>query len=289
MNRLPDRRLIHADYARAACSYRQAAVAPREIESRLLQRLDGLELKVSSMLDVGAGLADGVALAARFPDSTRLAVDFCLPMLRAGNTMGPGEYRICGDAYALPVGEQSADLIFSNLLLQCCEDLGRVVGEFRRVLRPGGLLLLSCLGPDTLLELRQSWAAVDRQPHVQLFLDMHDLGDALMAAGFRDPVLEVEYLTLTYRDVRQLLAELKNLGAGNAAVDRRRGLTGKDRMQSMIDQYQGLNVAGRIPATCEVVYAMAWGPPIEQPRPTDSGQIASFSIDRLRGSRAPVR
>ena len=290
MKRLLDRHLIRNQYARAARFYRQAAVGPREIRSRLLERLDGLEIEAGTVLDVGAGLADaGQALAGHFPGNTFLAVDSCLPMLAAGQGEMACEFRTCGDAYSLPVVEQSIDLVFSNMMLQCCEDLPRVFDEFRRVLRPGGLLLLSCPGPDTLTELRQSWAAVDQQPHVQLFPDMHDVGDALLAAGFIDPVLDVEHLQLTYKDVPQLLTELQNLGSSNAATDRRRTLTGRNRLQAMMDHYQDMSLEGRIPATIEVVYAHAWGPPAGQPRRSGGGQVSSFSVDQLRGSRAPER
>lgn len=290
MNRLLDRQWIRAENARAAQSYQEAAVVPREIQSRLLERLDGLDFQARTILDVGAGLADASqALAAHFPGSTLLSIDFCLPMLTAARDKTAGHYRVCGDAYALPVAEKSMDLVYSSLMLQCCEDLAHVFDQFRRVIRPGGLLLLSCPGPDTLMELRQSWAAVDQQPHVQLFPDMHNLGDALLAAGFANPVLDVEYLQLTYGDVPQLLTELQNLGASNAATDRRRSLTGKNRLHAMQEHYQGLSVAGRIPATLEVVYGSAWGPPDGQPRRSGGGQVASFSVDQLRGSRAPKR
>jgi malonyl-CoA O-methyltransferase len=189
----------------------------------------------------------------------------------------------------LPLVEQSVDLLVSNLMLHLCERLDLVFDQFRRVLKPGGLLLFSYPGPDTLSELRQSWAAVDDQPHVQLFLDMHDIGDALLAAGFADPVLDVERLTLTYGDVDQLLRELKNLGGSNAALDRRRSLTGKYRMQAMKSRYREMHLDNRIPATFEVVYGMAWGPPTEQPRRSADGQVSSFPVEQLRGSRAPKR
>jgi malonyl-CoA O-methyltransferase len=162
----------------------------------------------------------------------------------------------------------------------------QVVVECVHVLKPGGLLAFSTFGPDTLKELRASWAEADQQPHVSRFLDMHDVGDAMLNAGLRDPVLDVFRYTLTYSEPRKLLEELQGLGATNADSTRERGLTGKSRYQRMLAAYEAMRVDGRIPATWEVVTAHAWGPPIGQPRrSSDGGEIASFSIDNLRGSR----
>jgi malonyl-CoA O-methyltransferase len=154
-----------------------------------------------------------------------------------------------------------------------------------RVLKPGGLMVFSSFGPDTLKELRAAWAEADQQPHVSRFLDMHDVGDAMLAAGLRDPVLDVFRYTLTYSEPRKLLEELRGLGATNADQTRERGLTGKSHYRRMLAAYETMRVDGRIPATWEVISAHAWGPPAGQPRRVDGGEIASFSIDSLRGSR----
>jgi len=183
----------------------------------------------------------------------------------------------------LPLADQSVDLLFSNLCLQWCEDLGVVFAEFRRVLRPGGWLLFTSFGPDTLTELRQSWAAVDQAAHVNVFLDMHDVGDAMLAAGFRDPMLDVERFTLTYRDARQLMRELKAIGAGNAAADRKRGLTGKSRLRDMLAHYERFRGEdGVLPASYEVIFAQAQAPDSTQPRREGGDEIASVSVDALR-------
>jgi len=193
--------------------------------------------------------------------------------------------RVGGDAQALPFAEGSVDLLYSNLCLQWCGDLDAVFDEFRRVLRPQGLIVFSTFGPDTLNELRLAFAEVDATPHVSRFLDIHQIGDGMLAAGFRDPVLERDIFTLTYADVMTLMRELRAIGATNADNERARGLTGKQRLRAVIDAYEPFREDGRLPATYEVVYAMAWAPEPGQPRRSREGAIASFPLDRLRGSR----
>ena len=192
---------------------------------------------------------------------------------------------LCADAQALPLADASVDLVHSSLCLQWCEDPGLALAEFRRVLRPDGLLLFSTFGPDTLKELRAAFAAVDRMPHVSRFVDMHDIGDALLTTGFRDPVLEREDFVLTYRELRDLMRELRALGATNADAGRRRALTGKARVQAAAAAYEALRRDGVLPATWEVVYAQARAPDPGQPQRRGGEDIARFSIDQLRGSR----
>ena len=176
-------------------------------------------------------------------------------------------------------------MLYSNLCFQWVDDLPALFGECMRVLKPGGFLAFSSFGPDTLKELRAAWAEADQQPHVGRFLDMHDVGDAMLNAGLRDPVLDVFRYTLTYSEPRKLLEELQGLGATNADRARTRGLTGKGRYQRMLAAYEAMRVDGRVPASWEVVSAHAWGPPVGQPRRVPGGEVATFSIDSLRGSR----
>jgi malonyl-CoA O-methyltransferase len=168
--------------------------------------------------------------------------------------------RVCADASALPLRDASVDMVFSNLMLQWCNDPDTVLRECRRVLRPGGLLTFATLGPDTLIELRRAWAAADGHVHVNRFIDMHDLGDALVRSGLAEPVMDVERYTLTYADVRDLMRDLKTIGARNANSGRPRGLTGKGGLARMIAAYEEARCEGRLPATYEVVYGQAWCP-----------------------------
>jgi malonyl-CoA O-methyltransferase len=167
---------------------------------------------------------------------------------------------VCADAAAIPLADASVDLVFSNLMLQWCNEPDAVFREFRRVLRPGGLLLFATFGPDTLRELRAAWSAADGHTHVSRFIDMHDLGDALVRAGLGEPVMDMEHLTLTYADLRSLMRDLKTMGASNATAGRNRGLTGRQRLAAAEAHYETLRRDGRLPATWEVVYGHAWAP-----------------------------
>lgn len=194
--------------------------------------------------------------------------------------------RVCGDAAALPFAERAFDLIVSNLMLQWCEDLLAVLAELRRVLVPKGLLLFTSFGPDTLRELRLAWREVDGAVHVNDFVDMHHVGDALVEAGFDDPVLDVERLTVTYPNVRLLMRDLQAIGAVNVDRRRRRSLTGKRRLLAMEAAYEAtFGRDGVVPATYEVVYGHALGPPPGRARRSGGIEEAVFPLEALRGSR----
>ena len=285
-----DKQQVRHNFGRAAGSYEKHDVLQREVQSALLERLDFYTAEPGHIVDVGAGTGRGSALLKkRYAKAEVIAVDLALPMLRAARQHASWRrpfQRVCAEATALPLADHGADVLHSNLCFQWIDDLKALFGECVRVLKPGGLLAFSTFGPDTLKELRASWAQADQQPHVSRFLDMHDVGDAMLAAGLRDPVLDVHRYTLTYSEPRKLLEELQGLGATNADQTRERGLTGKARYQRMLAAYEAMRIDGRIPATWEVVTAHAWGPPPGQGRRgADGGEIASFSVDSLRGSR----
>jgi malonyl-CoA O-methyltransferase len=284
-----DKRQVRRHFGRAARSYEQHDALQREVQTATLERLDFYTSVPTRVIDVGAGTGRGSALLKqRYPKAEVIAVDLALPMLRAAKQHSSWLkpfIRVCAEATALPLADHSVDVLHSNLCFQWIDDLPTLFGECVRVLKPGGLLAFSTFGPDTLKELRAAWAEADQQPHVSRFLDMHDVGDAMLNAGLRDPVLDVFRYTLTYSEPRKLLEELQGLGATNADHARERGLTGKSRYRRMLAAYEAMRVDGRIPATWEVVSAHAWGPPVGQPRRGAGGEIASFSIDSLRGSR----
>lgn len=284
-----DRSHVRRAFGRAARSYEAHAPLQAEVGLRLRERLDETPLTPQCVLDVGCGPGAGsAALTARFPDAELIALDLALPMLQAAQVhLGdrPKAARVCADAQALPLADASVDLVHSNLCLQWCDDPGLALDEFRRVLRPGGVLLFSTFGPDTLKELRAAFAAVDATPHVSRFVDMHDIGDALLSTGFRDPVLERDDFVLTYADARTLMRELRAIGATNADAQRARALTGKAHLARVVEAYEAFRRDGVLPATYEVVYAQAQAPEPGQPRRHGGADVASFPIERLRGSR----
>jgi len=282
-----DARHVRHAFGRAAATYEAHAVLQAEVGTRLLERLDGIALAPERVLDVGSGPGRGAeALSARFPHASVVALDLALPMLQAAAVRAPAKFALVGgDAQALPFGDATFDVLHSNLCLQWCDDPGLAIAEFARVLKPGGLLLFTTFGPATLHELRTAFAAADAKPHVGRFVDMHDIGDALLTTGFRDPVLERDDFTLTYADALTLMRELRAIGATNADAKRQRTLTGKAHLKRVVDAYETFRNDGVLPATYEVVYAQARAPEPGQPRRTPGGEVASFPIERLRGTR----
>jgi malonyl-CoA O-methyltransferase len=282
---------VRRAFDRSASSYDAAAVLQAEVRGNLLARLDLTALTPRVVLDAGAGTGSGSrSLAERYPKAVVIALDSSQPMLKAAGrrqTWRRRFARVRADSAQLPLKDGSVDLILSNLMLQWCE-LDRVLAEFRRVLAPQGLLSFTTLGPDTLKELRSAWRSVDSHTHVNRFIDMHDVGDALVRGGFGSPVLDVEHYTLTYLDVRQIAADLKATGAHNATQGRARGLTGRRRYAEFAQAYEALRQDGRLPATYEVVFGHAWTPVAATPKRADGATHVSLDdLKRKLKSRRP--
>ncbi len=278
---------VRRAFSRAAQSYEQHDALQQEIGARLLRSLLDISAKPERILDLGAGTGRGsAALAKAFPRAKIVAVDLAVPMLRnarrRAGILGRSFVRVAGDAQALPFADGAFDALYSNLCIQWISDPRPLFAELLRVLQPGGALLLSSFGPDTLRELRTAWAMADGvHPHVSRFLDMHDLGDAALAAGVRDPVLSSERVTMTYPDVHALLRELKGLGATNADNERTRGLTGRARLDRMCKAYPS-QPDGHIASTWEIVYLHGHAPRAGEPRRTPLGHESSFPVEALR-------
>jgi len=261
-----DKRATRRAFERAATSYDEAAVLQREIGTRMLERLDYVRLRPATILELGCGTGQGIdALAKRWRQSRIIALDLAEAMLQRARRRGTWLNRprpLCADLEALPLADDSVDLVISNATLQWAGDLARAFAELRRVLRPEGLLMFTTFGPDTLIELRRAWAAADggAHAHVSPFLDMHDIGDALVRAGFADPVMDAERITMTYASVRDLMRDLKAIGGRNALHERPRALTGRATLAAMEAAYEQARRDGRLPSTWEVVYGQAWMP-----------------------------
>ncbi|TAN03337.1 MAG: malonyl-[acyl-carrier protein] O-methyltransferase BioC [Rhodanobacteraceae bacterium] len=281
-----DRRLdlqqVRRAFGRAAASYERHDALQREVEARLFDSLGYYDGQPQRVLDVGCGTGRGTALLKkRWRDAEVIALDVSLPMLRQARRHA-GWWkpfaRVCADGQALPFPDRSMDVVYSNLCMQWCDAPRAFFAELNRVLKPDGFLVASSLGPDTLSELRAAWAAAgSKEAHVGRFFDMHDIGDAALAAGLKDPVLDADHVTLDYPDVRGLLTDLKGLGATNADRERVRGLTGKLRFKAMLDAYETRRCGGRIPATWEIVTLHAWGLP-EGFLPRYGGRETPFEV-----------
>lgn len=283
-----DRGAVRTAFDRAAGTYDAHAVLQKEVGQRLLDRLEYQRQEPDWVLDIGCGTgAASRRLQAAFPRSGIMALDWSMRMLGHVRRSGPQPQplTVCADMQELPLASRSVDLIYSNLAAQWSPDPERLFTEIRRVLRPGGLLLFTTFGPDTLHELRSAWAEVDDEPHVNQFIDLHDLGDMLMAIGFAEPVMDMEMLTLEYLDVMSLMRDLKGIGAHNVIGGRRSGLTGKGRLQRMVAAYEGFKTGDRYPASWEVIYGAAFGPAEGQPTRSELGEVAEFSLEALRATR----
>jgi malonyl-CoA O-methyltransferase len=287
MDSLFDSRQVRRAFSRAARGYDAAAALQAEVRTRLLESLEYLDDRVPSVvLDVGSGTGHAAAaMKKRWPKAQVLALDLALPMLRESKKQA-GWWkpfnRVCADARALPLADASVDVIFSNLCLQWVEDLPTVFAGFRRVLKPDGLLLCTSFGPETLVELREAFAHADAGHHVSPFASIARFGDALVEAGFRDPVLDRDVFTLTYPDLPALMHELRAIGATNALSSRRRSLTGRARFAAATSAYEPLRGEdGRLPSSWEVIYAQAWSPPPGAPIREGGHEIAAVPLSRI--------
>lgn len=285
-----DKRLVRRSFDGAAATYDAAAVLQREVSSRMLERLDYIKHEPRTILDAGSGTGFGSrALLRRYPATDVVSLDLAPGMLEAARRQTPWwkrslpmlgagrEQYVCGDVEALPLAPSSVQMVWSNLTLQWCNDLKGAFDEIHRVLAPGGLFMFSTFGPDTLKELRQAFAGVDGYTHVNRFVDMHDIGDLLVQCGFSQPVMDMEFITLTYGDLMALLRELKAIGAHNVNLGRRGGLMGKRAWQALQANYEVFRREGRLPATYEVVYGHAW---VGQKRAADGHQVIAMPISR---------
>ncbi len=266
---LLDKRAVRRAFDRAAPGYDAAAVLQQEVCRRGMERLDFIRHQPARILDAGSGTGNAWrGLASRYPRARVVALDLACAMLRQARSSVPWHQRllrrqpglVCGDLEALPLAGSSMDLVWSNLALQWVNDLPRALAEMRRVLTPGGLCVFTTFGPDTLKELRAAQASSDPHTRVSTFIDMHDIGDMMVKAGFADPVIDMETLTLTYRDVMALLRDLQTIGAHNSTAGRARSLSGKAWLEAVTRKYETFRRDGTLPATFEVVYGHAWRP-----------------------------
>jgi malonyl-CoA O-methyltransferase len=215
------------------------------------------------ILDLGSATGSaGHQLRRRFKRGRVIVLDTSHEMLQQARKKQTWFSRVFGlqaNALALPLQTGSVDLVFSNLLLPWIDDVRTMFTEVTRVLRKGGLFVFSTLGPESLSELRDAWATVDNDPHVNRFADMHDIGDGLVHAGLRDPVLDTDFLNVSYRDTAALFRDLTLIGGRNSLAGRAKTLTGKGRFRHMDRQLSSRFRGGLLELRLELVYGHAWG------------------------------
>ena len=286
-----DKAGVRAAFDRASSSYEAAAVLQAHVAAELLSRLEPFDFSPKVILDLGAGTGRVAAdLKRRYRGAMVIALDLAPGMLREAarhQRLFRRFERICADAARLPLESASVDIVFSNLMLQWCDPLDDALTEVRRVLKPQGHFVFSTFGPDTLKELRSAWAEADSHSHVNRFLDMHDVGDALVRAGLLEPVLDVDRHELTYDAAVTLMRDLKSIGARNETAGRPRTLLGRGHLQRVFTAYEAFRKDGRLPATYEVVYGAAWGTAGRPAGSVHAGEVRISPADiRRRNERS---
>lgn len=252
---LPDKRQVAASFSKAAASYDSVADLQRAVGRELMSRLP--DIAPARWLDLGSGTGYfSRVLEKRFPDSQGIALDIAEGMLRHARLVGGAQHYVAGDAENLPLRGASVELMFSSLAVQWCSDFAAVLSEANRVLQPGGVFGFASLCVGTLYELRDSWQAVDGMVHVNRFREFDDYQRLCAASGLKVRSLDVLPHVLHYPDVRSLTHELKALGAHNINPGRPGGLTGRARIQALIEAYEAFRQEKGLPATYQVVYAV---------------------------------
>lgn len=274
-----NRHAIQQHFDQAATRYDDAALLQKAVASHLIERLELIKLQPQTILDLGSGTGLVTKqLQTHYPKCQLIALDLSSAMLKHAQKSWPQTtwqkithpltkqnaqpWFINADGNHLPLADQSVEMVISNLMLQWCDDLDQIFKEVRRILKPGGLFIFTTLGPDTLKELRNAWRTLDKHPHVNEFIDMHDLGDALIRCGFGQPVMDMEMFTLTYSKPIQVLKDLKAIGATNAHQQQHKGLMGKTLFTNMLNAYaeqaKATRTDGMVAASYEVVHGLAW-------------------------------
>ncbi|MBT8054348.1 MAG: methyltransferase domain-containing protein [Xanthomonadales bacterium] len=283
---MPNLPKIRNGFEQIADQYDRHAALEQEVFSRLLERTSFHRVLPGLILDLGCGTGSGSAqLKQQFRKARVIGMDTSMAMLsrlkRRSGILKPLK-GVCGDIGALPFASRCADMLFSSLTTHWCPDPMSMFAEFRRVLKPEGMLLFSTLGPATLQELRDAWAVVDPRVEPPEFPDLMEIGDALVSAGFREPVMDMDVIRLSYRDLQSLLAEIE--ATGNSMLirgwERRAGQ--EDALEQAWAPYMQ---DGKYLLSFEIIYGIAFGPQDGQPVKTAAGDVATFSVDALRRGR----
>ena len=265
-----DKKRVQASFNKASALYQDSAVLQQHVLEEMFLRLKLLKNNPDNILDLGCGPGNaGPDLKDTYKPHDLIYLDFAYDMLKKAEEKNRDHFLkafsrktaqqfICADMEAIPLVENSIDMVWSNLSLQWCNDLDRVFVQIEKILTSNGLFIFSTFGPSTLHELRTSLASFSQYSHVNQFIDMHDIGDALIRCGFSDPVLDVDVYTLTYSTFKEIMYDLKHIGARNALQGRAKGMTGKGFLYQLEKLYEAYRSDEKLPASYEVVYGHAW-------------------------------
>lgn len=252
-----DKARVRSSFASASGTYDGLAELQRSAGTTLLKDWSDPKL-TGTVLDLGCGTG---YLTRKLLDMRGqkqiIALDIALPMLQKARSKLLSQSNlqyICADAESLPLEDNCVDRIFSNLALQWCRNLEALFKEIRRVLKPTGKLVFSTFGPQTLNELKLAWSQVDGYTHVNQFYSERQIIEYMRKTGFQNIRTKNQLNVSGYKNVIELMKELKGIGAHNANRGRNRGLTGKARLQSMSSAYEQFGDGGCLPATFELLY-----------------------------------
>jgi malonyl-CoA O-methyltransferase len=259
-------------FNRAARTYDSCSTLQDTISGNLIDRLKAIKLDPSDILDLGCGTGtNGLNLRKKYKKSRIINYDFSENMLKEArikqklfilDKINPSPYSyICADIEAIPLEENSLDLVWSSSTLQWCNEIDLVFNQLKKILKPGGLFIFSTFGPNTLNELRQITENLFKEKKTSTFIDMHNLGNLLMDSGFSDCILDAENFLVTYDEVGKLFMDIKSIGATNGNVSKNRGLSGKSFTKKIIEKYEAYRINNLLPASYEVIYGHAWNIP----------------------------
>lgn len=254
---------VQRRFDRAAKSFDNTDFVHRHTFAGLLQRLSPALIKPSCILDLGCATGTGSRqLAKQYRRARVISFDTSAAMLRLARRKRTRLSKLTelrGDASRIPLRDGSVDLVFCNLLLPWVNDLPACLAEIGRVLQKGGVFAFATFGPGSLGEIRTAWNSLDQDWHANAYPDMHDVGDALVRAGLREPILDVDHLRVTYPNPDSLYQDLTNSGARNSLRNRRKTLTGKQRFRQMEKNLGAEAENGALALNLELVYGHAWG------------------------------
>jgi SAM-dependent methyltransferase len=203
---------------------------------------------------------------------------------------------VVADPEALPLREDSLDLVVSALALQFVNDLPGTFVQVRRALKPDGLFLAALIGGESLTELRQAFAAAEAElehgasPRVAPFADVRAIGMLLQRAGFALPVTDVERLSVRYESPFGLMQDLRRMGAANALAERRRTPLRRGTLLRMAEIYaeRFCDPDGRVRATFDIIWLSGWKPHASQQQPLAPGSAKARLADALGTREIPA-